>query len=157
MPVGDDTIAYRRHLPHLTKPGKTFFVTFRTRNGFVLPPASRRVALETFIELHEVSCWLHCAVVMPDHVHLLVMPFESTNLSTLMKQLKGGSSYRINRVLGRTGPLWQHESFDHILRSDETLRMKADYICDNPVRAGLVQSSSEYRWLWRAADERPAG
>ena len=157
MPVGDDTIAYRRHLPHLTKPGKTFFVTFRTRNGFV---PSSRIARRCIGDFHRVtrgSCWLHCAVVMPDHVHLLVMPFESTNLSTLMKQLKGGSSYRINRVLGRTGPLWQHESFDHILRSDETLRMKTDYICDNPVRAGLVQSSSEYRWLWRAADERPAG
>src|SRR5207249_9641402 len=73
---------------------------------------------------------------------------------SLMKQLKGGSSYRINRVLERTGPLWQHESFDHILRSDETLRMKTDYICDNPVRAGLVQSSSEYRWLWRSEERR---
>jgi len=67
---------------------------------------------------------------MPDHVH--------------------ASAYRVNRLLGRVGPLWQEESFDRIIRRSEDLKKKADYICDNPVRAGLAKSRDEYQWIWRA-------
>jgi hypothetical protein len=55
----------------------------------------------------------------------------------------------VNRALGRGGSLWQDESFDHLLRSDESLRQKAEYICQNPVRAGLVEREEDYPWLWR--------
>jgi REP element-mobilizing transposase RayT len=100
---------------------------------------------------------MHCVVVMPDHVHLIVTLFDATTLAKLLKQIKGGSSYRANKMLGTSGPIWQHESFDHILRRDEDLQKKAEYICNNPVRAGLVRVSAEYRWLWRAIDEEAAG
>jgi len=33
---------------------------------------------------------------------------------------------------------WQQEWFDHVLRSNESLEEKVAYICNNPVRAGLV-------------------
>jgi REP element-mobilizing transposase RayT len=157
MPVGDDTVAYRRRMPHLLKRGKNYFVTFRTRKRLILPPSARDVVLATCVELHRKSCWIHCVVVMPDHVHLIVKPFDTTALAPLMKKVKGGSSYRANKVLGTTGPIWQHESFDHILRRDEDLQKKVEYVWANPVRAGLVRVSAEYRWLWRAIDEEPAG
>jgi hypothetical protein len=51
--------------------------------------------------------------------------------------------------MNRFGPLWQDESFDRVLRSDEDVRKKADYICANPVRAGLVSSEDQYPWIWR--------
>jgi hypothetical protein len=42
-----------------------------------------------------------------------------------------------------------------ILRSclaiNDSLAEKVDYICQNPVRAGLVKVEGEYRWLWRGA------
>jgi len=52
-------------------------------------------------------------------------------------------------MLNRTGPVWQEEFFDHVLRSNESLVDKVDYVCENPVRAGLVESEGEYRWLWK--------
>ena len=54
-------------------------------------------------------------------------------------------------MFGRSGSLWQRESFDHILRRDEDLIEKAEYIANNPVRAGLVARPEEYRWLWISA------
>ena len=48
----------------------------------------------------------------------------------------------------RTGRVWQDESFDHILRGDESLKKKIIYIMDNPVRAGLAARPGEYRWVW---------
>jgi putative transposase len=97
---------------------------------------------------------LHAAVVMPDHVHLIYSPLRredgwSYSLPEIMKAIKGTAAWRINHMLNRTGPVWQEEFFDHVLRSNESLVEKVDYICENPVRAGLVKGESEYRWLWK--------
>ena len=48
----------------------------------------------------------------------------------------------------RAGPVWEEESFDHVLRSDESLKEKCQYIRQNPVEAGLVKVPEDYRWLW---------
>jgi REP element-mobilizing transposase RayT len=96
---------------------------------------------------------LFAAVVMPDHVHLLLKALRDENswpfpLVEIMQSLKGTTAHRINKLLHRSGPVWEEESFDHVLRSDESLKQKGEYIRQNPVRAGLVQKSEDYRWLW---------
>ena len=150
MPVGDDTLAYRRDLPHLTKSGKTYFVTFRTSRGVVLDPSERDVVLASSIHDHTKLCWMHCVVVMPDHAHLIVTPFEISTLESVLRRMKGASGYRINKIRHRHGRIWQRESFDHIVRGDEKLSVKAEYMRANPVRAGLVDRCEDYRWWWRA-------
>jgi hypothetical protein len=47
----------------------------------------------------------------------------------------------------RDGPVWQEESFDHVLRTSENLKEKIEYIRQNPVRRGLVAKAEDYRWL----------
>jgi len=66
-----------------------------------------------------------------------------------MQGIKSTSAHRINRTLNQAGQIWQHESFDHVLRREESIPAKVQYICENPVRAGLVNSPEEYRWLGR--------
>ena len=56
-------------------------------------------------------------------------------------------------MLGHCGPVWQEESFDHMLRSNESFEEKLEYIRRNPVRRGLVSKPEDYRWLW--LDSRP--
>jgi len=150
MPIGSDTYAYRGRLPHLINRGKTYFVTFHACRGLGLSPRAREIALNCCIHDHELLCWVDCCVVMPDHVHLLVIPHDDIVLSRVMARIKGASVHKINRIMGRTGHLWQRESFDHILRSDEKLAKVREYICMNPVRAGLATSPDDYPWLWRS-------
>jgi hypothetical protein len=52
-------------------------------------------------------------------------------------------------MMGRRGRTWQPESYDHVVRLDEGIRRTAEYICRNPVRAGLAASEDAYPWLWR--------
>jgi hypothetical protein len=66
-----------------------------------------------------------------------------------MQGIKSASAHSVNRLLKRAGPLWQDESFDHVLRNDEKLREKAEYICANAVRAGIASSEDQYPWIWR--------
>jgi REP element-mobilizing transposase RayT len=145
---------YRRRLPHIQRAGKALFVTFATWNRLTLSDAARSIALECCVFPHEKKIQLHATVVMQDYVHMLFTPLPDDQgnpygLAEIMDAVKGVSSHRVNKLIGRKERLWQPESFDHLLRSDESLRQKAEYICDNPVRAGLVRSADDYPWLWR--------
>jgi REP element-mobilizing transposase RayT len=96
---------------------------------------------------------LHTLVVMPDHVHLLFTALRDSDgwtfaLPEIMKAIKGTSARSINKLLRRSGFLWQDEFFDHVLRGGESLRETIDYIRQNPVRKGLVEKPEGYRWLW---------
>ena len=93
-------------------------------------------------------------VVMPEHVHMVFYPGHDPNdlaysLREIMGGIKGSSSHGINRLLGRRGQLWQEESFDHAIRRSEGLWQKVNYVCNNPVRRGLVATPNDYPWLWR--------
>ncbi|HEY8849067.1 MAG TPA: transposase, partial [Thermoanaerobaculia bacterium] len=124
-------------------------VTFCTLERRVLTPNQRDIALNCCVHDHRITYWLHCAVVMPDHVHMIFTPYDF-QLPVIMKRVKGVSARFINAADRTSGVVWQGESFDHILRSDEDLMTKAEYVCNNPVRAGLVASIDDYRWIWRS-------
>jgi len=57
-------------------------------------------------------------------------------------------TFCLNKLLRTSGPVWQEESFDHVLRSQESLEGKVEYIRQNPVRRGLAQNPKDYPWLW---------
>ena len=148
MPVGDDTFAYRRRLPHLSRRERTYYVTICTLQRQVLPGAARDIILRTLVAAHQRDCWLDSLTIMPDHAHMIVLPLEHISLPKLLGWMKGRSSFDVNRALNRAGGLWQTESFDRILRSDENLEKKRAYIFNNPVRAGLVENWRDYPWNW---------
>jgi len=90
---------------------------------------------------------------MPDHVHVLFTALRGPEgwtfaLPEILKTIKGVSARRINQLAGRSGPVWQDESFDHVLRGNESLRETIEYIRQNPVRKGLAGKPEDYRWLW---------
>jgi REP element-mobilizing transposase RayT len=143
---------YRRNLPHIQNLSGTYFVTFKTKDDLFLPPAARSIALRhsRFEDGKRID--LHAVVIMPTHVHLLFTALENDyaepfTLAEIMKGIKGSSAYNINKLLDRRGQLWQDESFDRIMRSGE-FENKFNYICANPVDAGLCSKPREHRWLW---------
>ena len=146
--------AYRRYLPHLQRSGKPVFISFATWNRKTLPERVRQLVLDCVVTGHGVRFSLHAAVIMPDHVHVLLTPMsdehgETYGIAQIMHAIKGASAHAVNNALGHSGRVWQPESFDHVLRSDDSIRQKAEYICANPVRAGLVASENDWPWLWR--------
>src|SRR5438552_15840714 len=140
---------YRRRLPHLQKADAAMFVTFCTGGHLALPEDARATRVH-----------LYAAVVMPDHVHMLFLPLRDEEgwpypLVDILQCLKSVTAHRINRLLHTSGPVWEEESFDHVLRSDESLMEKCEYIRQNPVKAGLVQKPEDYRWLWVNPEFQP--
>ena len=82
---------------------------------------------------------------LPNHVHVLLTP--GVPLAKLTKSLKGITAKRANAMLAQTGsPFWQEESYDREVRNQKEFERIRFYIESNPVRAGLVQEASQYRW-----------
>ena len=91
--------------------------------------------------LYELQSW----VVMPNHVHLLILP--RTQLPRITHWLKGRSARTANRLLGRTGkPFWQDESYDHWVRTEKEFHRIVSYIEENPVSAGWVATPEDWPW-----------
>lgn len=81
-------------------------------------------------------------IVMPNHVHLLVKPLGDHRLVNILHSWKSFTANRLNRRLRRTGQLWQHESYDHIVRNDAAMHAIRRYIRNNPKVAGASSSRS---------------
>ncbi|MCU0580546.1 MAG: transposase, partial [Desulfobacterota bacterium] len=133
---------------------KPIFVTFATYQRWELPVSVRDLVLEHCLHDHGKKVVVHGVVVMPDHVHMVISPMRDVQgdifgLAEIMHGIKGASAHSINKLLNRKGRVWQDESFDHVLRSDEKVDSKVTYLCENPVRKGLVGSVDDYPWLWR--------
>jgi REP element-mobilizing transposase RayT len=163
---------YRRRLPHLQKADADLFVTFCAGGPLVLSSSARDLVLEHCLREGGILPFaggeskaadgraratprirLHAVVVMPDHVHLLLFPLRDGDgwpfaLVDILQCLKSATAHRINNFLHHSGPVWEEESFDHVLRSDESLEEKCEYIRQNPVKAGLVRRPEDYPWLW---------
>ena len=152
---------YRRQLPHLQCDFRQHFVTFCTDHRWTLPERVRSIVLDCCLHDNAEKFDLRVAVVMPDHVHLIFTPLvdheamEIYSLANIMDAIKGVSAHKINQALGRKGRVWQPESFDHVLRSSESLDVKIQYLLENPVRKGLVKEWADYPWLWRKAFVNP--
>jgi len=143
---------YRRNLPHVQRDNKPHFLTFCTYRRWVLPDWARETVLQSCLHENHVTCELFVVAVMPDHVHLIFNPSVrdgiTCSLAEITKAIKSASAHLINRRLERRGSVWQVESFDRVLRVSEKLGEKVEYVIKNPVRAGLVESAKDYRWLW---------
>ena len=155
MPAADEPhlIKRRRHLPHWELAGSVYFITFRSARG-PLPPEALKQVMTNILHDHARRYTLHFAVVMPDHVHLLLEPLRKSDgsthtLSEINKGIKGASACSINKLIGATGPVWQEESFDRIMRDEDEYREKWEYMWKNPMAAGLVADPDDYEYFVR--------
>lgn len=104
-------------------------------------PAISAIVQETFLHFDTIRYVLDVFVIMPNHVHVLVMPLRKEKacspLTKILHTWKSFSAKRINKMLGKTGEVWKHESFDHMVRSTFHLEKYRKYIEENPKKAGL--------------------
>lgn len=171
--------SFRGVLPHLSKPGGTYFVTFcladvaparaAERQRILRDEPAEKVADRTDLDPSSGACILKqpelaaivedalvffqgeryalsAWVVMPNHVHAVVTPFDERTLSEILQSWKSFTAHEINRKLGRRGRLWQKESFDHLVRNAEGFERFVDYTERNPVAAGLVDRPADWQF-----------
>jgi REP element-mobilizing transposase RayT len=78
------------------------------------------------------------SVVMPNHVHALLVQNPEYPLEDLLRSWKTFSAKKINQLHGRSGSLWQRSYFDRLMRNEKHFRNCVRYIRRNPEKAHLI-------------------
>ena len=96
------------------------------------------------------ACWtIRAAVVMPNHVHLLLKLRERLALGQAIARLKS----KTKPVLGAHALNWQKCYYEHRLRDTDSIRAVVYYLYLNPYRAALAGDAEVYPWFWLGAAE----
>ena len=111
--------------------------------------------LAHWCRLHGNRIWAYC--LMPNHVHLIVVPESAGGLRVGIGEAHRRYSRRINFRQGWRGHLWQGR-FASFVMDEPHLLAAARYVERNPVKAGLVAAAEDWPWSSAAVHvgDRPA-
>lgn len=119
--------------------------------------------LEKARNLFSFKLWAY--VIMPNHIHLLIWPQNSTyKMSTMLQSIKGKTSTYYKKYLAQINPklyesylvkekgkeifkFWQAGGgFDRNLWNGKAIHNSIKYIENNPVRSNLVSQPEDWKW-----------
>ena len=87
----------------------------------------------------------HAYCLMPNHYHL-VLKATLNDLSRGMQRLNGLYAQGFNQRYDRTGHLFQDRFGARMIDSEDYLEDACEYVINNPVRAELCATASEWPW-----------
>ncbi len=104
--------------------------------------------LRKAIERYEVRLWSYA--LMPNHVHLVVVPNRAESLPRAIHWAHGMYAQYFNARWALVGHLWQGR-YRSSAMDEHHLLNGIRYVERNPVRAGLVRRAEDYSWSSAAA------
>jgi putative transposase len=126
-----------------------YFVTTDAweRRPIFAKPKTATIVLEQLLDCRDRKFFkLHAFVIMPDHMHILITPSESTTIEKAVQMIKGGLSHRIGLDDPHRFPIWLAGFHDRWIRNAEEYRETMVYIELNPLAAMLVQRAEDYEF-----------
>lgn len=123
---------------HVVQRGNNRTACFKSGEDFLVYLALLRE------EMPAARCALHAYCLMPNHVHLLLTPSAEESCGTLMRQVSFRYSQFFNKKHRRTGTLWEGRYRSCLVESRTYVLACHRYV--DPVRAGMVETASDYPW-----------
>lgn len=132
----------------ISYPGACYHVMNRglARNAIFFNNSHREIFLELLFEIYNrYQVEIHAYCLMGNHYHLLIRTPHG-NISRAMRHLDGVYTQKINRLIGRDGPLFRGRYKAILVQADAYLLSLSRYIHLNPVRARLVKKAEKFYW-----------
>lgn len=107
-------------------------------------PAAAQIVQDALLHFEGQRYHLCAWCVMPNHVHVVVQPMAEQTVDKILHSWKSFTANAINHQLGRQGPLWERESFNHLIRTAEHLEQFVAYTENNPVAAGMATAPADW-------------
>jgi putative transposase len=130
---------------------RIFFATTKASMGRRIFQSERNAMLLVDVLRSYVAAGkflLHDFVIMPDHLHLLMAVRGDMTIEKAMQLIKGRFSYRLKREFQYLGDVWQRGFSETRADDEECLLRYREYIAQNPVKAGLVESPGQYSYCY---------
>ena len=172
---------HRKRCKRLNVPGDAHYLTFSCfgRLPLLARDRSRQWLTDAIDQArlsHPFDLWAY--VIMPEHVHVVLLPREGTQISRLLSAIKLPVSRRAVAWLQANQPefltpiedvqpngnrhlrFWQRGGgYDRNLRSVADIHEKIRYVHENPVRRGLVETPTDWPWssarAWSFGEDAP--
>lgn len=125
---------------HIIQRGNNRQVCFASESDF----AAYASWLHEYSEKYQVK--IHAWVFMTNHVHMLLTPTTQDGVSKMMQMIGRHYVRYFNYTYKRTGTLWEGRFKSCVVDAEQYLLVCQRYIELNPVRAGMVDSPSDYVW-----------
>ncbi len=161
-----------RRPQHSYEPGGVYFITTNTCDNqpYFAGDANKHLLLDDFVFYREKFKYkLFCFVIMPTHFHWVIQlsleNFEAFKrdqlknrkkymadperyyLSKIMEDVERHAAFAVNERENAKGrSIWQEGFWDEPVSSRNAFEKIADYIHNNPVKAGLVRRPDEYQF-----------
>ena len=89
-------------------------------------------------------------VIMSNHIHLLIKPGTEESLSSIMQWILSVFAIAYNKKYNLKGHVWYDRFKSTVIKSYRQMLATFKYICNNPVKAGMVNTPEEYFYggLW---------
>jgi REP element-mobilizing transposase RayT len=140
------TTKMRVKLPRHNEENECHFITSvtRERKPIFHDVNNIEILIET-IRFYQERGDLHVLgyVVMPEHVHLLLIPLKGT-ISDVMRNIKAYSATTIRQRAKIDSDVWQNSFYDHIVTGRRDFESKLNYMHENPLRRKIVDRLDSY-------------
>lgn len=88
---------------------------------------------------------MHAFCLMDNHIHLMLSE-GIEDVSRVMKRITVSYVHYFNKKYKRVGHLFQDRFKSEVVEQESYILSLARYIHQNPVKAGIVEKPSDYRW-----------
>ncbi len=176
----DMATTHRKYRRIYDTPGDPHFVTFSCyqRQRLLSKDRTRQFVVEAIAKARSQSPFdLWAYVIMPEHVHMVILPADGSQMASILKSVKQSVSRRAMAWLRENSPqflsrleeskngqigyrFWQRGGgYDRNLRSVRDIHEKIIYTHENPVRRGLVTDGALWKWssamAWESGTDLP--
>lgn len=117
-------------------------------NNWLKIPAIAEMVCESLHFFDNQRYELMCFTVMSNHIHVVFELKKEYTLYGIMQSIKTFTARKANELLNRSGQLWQHESYDRVVRDSDELSRIIAYVLNNPVKAGLCDSWEDWKYSY---------
>ena len=100
-------------------------------------PAIRQIVIDSFKKFDGERYELTDVIVMPNHVHVLAAFKDEAGMLEQCESWKHFMAWKINKTIGESGPFWQQDGFDHLVRTEYGFQALRKYIAENGTKAKL--------------------
>jgi len=84
--------------------------------------------------------------IMSNHIHILLKAITGSDLPKIMQGITQSYSFYYRLKYKYSGYVYQNRYKSYLIEDDSYLMDCGRYIERNPLRAGIVESVSQYRW-----------
>ncbi|MCX5706223.1 MAG: transposase [Candidatus Omnitrophica bacterium] len=89
---------------------------------------------------------LYGLVLMDNHVHLVIRATNGKSISKIMQAIILSFSVKFRKKHNYSGYVWQGRFKSKVIDSDLYIVKCLEYVHNNPIRSGLVNSIKDYPW-----------